>query len=89
VIPLPERTLLRVSWTDSTNVAGGWHDEEDLHQFAADGAWECTNTGWLVHEDETCLVLAARMTDDGKQVGLVERIPKAAITARQELLRHP
>jgi hypothetical protein len=89
VIPYASRALLRVTWTDCTNVAGGWHDEEDLAAFATDGAWECTNTGWLVHEDDNCLVLAARMTDDGKQVGLVERIPKAAITARLVLLEHP
>ena len=82
MIPVPERRLAQVSWGDATNVAGGWHDEEDLAAFATNGAWKSSNTGWLVHEDETCVVLAGRMTDDGKNVGLVERIPKAAITSR-------
>jgi len=85
VIPLAERVLLQVSWTDTTNVAGGWHDEDELAGFATDGAWECSNTGWLVHEDDKCLVLAGRMTDDGKNVGLIERIPKTAITSRTEV----
>jgi hypothetical protein len=83
VIPLAARALLQVSWTDTTNVAGGWHDDDELATFAADEVWECTNTGWLVYEDDKCLVLAGRMTDDGDHVGLLERIPKTAITARK------
>jgi hypothetical protein len=82
VTPFGERALIQVWWTDTTNVAGGWHDEEGLAGFATDGAWKSSNTGWLVYEDEQCIVLAARMTEDGKHVGLVERIPKAAITSR-------
>ena len=55
-----------------------------LHSGTAVGVhtWKSSNTGWLVYEDEQCIVLAARMTDDGKHAGLVERIPKAAITSR-------
>jgi hypothetical protein len=83
MIPVGERILLQVRWTDCTNVAGGWHDAEDLEHFATSGAWECSNTGWLVWEDDKCYVLAARMTDDGKNVGLVERIPKSAVTDKQ------
>jgi hypothetical protein len=84
VIPLGERTLIQVWWTDATNVAGGWHDGEDLAGFATNGAWQSSNTGWLVYEDDLCIVLAGRMTDDGNHVGLIERIPKAAITSRTE-----
>jgi hypothetical protein len=79
----PERrVLMQVWWTDATNVAGGWHDAADLEHFATDGAWEASNTGWLVHEDDLCYVLAGRMTDDGRNVGLIERIPKAAVTRK-------
>jgi hypothetical protein len=85
VIAPTERVLLQVWWTDCTNVAGGWHDDEELADFAVSGAWECSNTGWLVHEDDRCVVLAGRMTDDGKHVGLIERIPKAAIIRRAQL----
>jgi hypothetical protein len=80
VIPIANRVLMSVSWTDATNVAGGWHDEDDLDAFTKNAAWEATNTGWLVHEDNICYVLAGRMTDDGKNVGLIERIPKRAVT---------
>jgi hypothetical protein len=81
LISRPERVLLQVWWTDCTNVAGGWHDKEDLDDFATNRAWACTNTGWLVYEDEKCYVLAGRMTEDGKNVGLIERIPKSAVTS--------
>ena len=70
---------------DATNRAGGWHDAGDLDDFAVNGAWEASNTGWLVYEDEYCYVLAGRMTNDGKHVGLVERIPKTAVTRKQVL----
>lgn len=85
LIPLAGRVLLQVWWTDCTNVAGGWHDAEDLATFATNGAWECSNTGWLVYEDDRCYILAGRMTDDGRNVGLVERIPKGAVTAVKAL----
>lgn len=88
MIPAAGRALLRLWWTDATNVAGGWHDEDDLASFASNGAWETSNTGWLVHEDTLCYVLAGRMTDDGQHVGLIERIPKAAVT-RTEILGAP
>lgn len=87
MLPPAERVLLQLSWTDCTNVAGGWHDPEDLDTFATNGAWECSNTGWLVYEDDRCYVLAGRMTDDGAHVGLIERIPKTAVT-RKVTIQH-
>ena len=89
MIPMTERTLVQVWWTDCTNVAGGWHDGEALAEFATNGAWECSNTGWLVYEDDLCYVLAGRMTDDGANVGLVERVPKAAVTRKEVLAPGP
>jgi hypothetical protein len=85
VITGAERELVQVWWTDCTNVAGGWFGGDDLDAWAVNGAWKCSNTGWLVYEDEHCLVLAGRMTDDGQNIGLIERIPKPAITARKVL----
>lgn len=89
MIPIAERVLLKLSWVDSTNVAGGWHDAEDLAAWAVNGAWECSNTGWLVYEDDQCYILAGRMTDDGNNVGLIERIPKLAVTAKKILAAPP
>lgn len=85
MIPIGERVLLQLWWTDATNVAGGWFGSDALDEWAADGAWTCSNTGWLVHEDDLCYVLAGRMTDDGNNVGLIERIPKSAVTRKSVL----
>ena len=85
MIPIADRVLLQLSWVDATNVAGGWFGADELAEWAANGAWEASNTGWLVHEDDHCYVLAGRMTDNGENVGLIERIPKAAVTGKQVL----
>jgi hypothetical protein len=86
MIPIEKRVLIRLWWTDTTNVAGGWHDAETLDEFATNGAWESSNTGWLVYEDGNCYVLAGRMTEDGEHVGLVERIPKSAVTSQEVIV---
>ena len=71
-----------VTWEDTTNVAT-WQDADDIREFATDGGWVCQNVGWVVHEDDDCIVLAARRADDKQgHVGLAERIPKRAIISR-------
>jgi hypothetical protein len=89
VIAAGDRILLRLWWVDVTNRAGGWHGAGELDEFATDGAWEASNTGWLVYEDVHCYVLAGRMTDDGQHVGLVERVPKACVTRKAVLPAAP
>lgn len=80
MISIAKRQLIQLWWVDCTNVAGGWFDGENLDQWSVNGAWECSNTGWLIYEDDLCYVLAGRMTCDGNNAGLIERIPKAAVT---------
>lgn len=80
---------MEVTWTDCTNVAGGWHDADELAAFATNGAWECANAGWLVYEDDLCYVLAGRLTTDGQQAGLIERIPRSAVTAFRVIATPP
>jgi hypothetical protein len=79
--------LLIVEWVDATNIAH-WTDLADIAEFANDGAFICRNVGYLVHEDEDCVVLAARIALVGagaEQVGLYERIPKGIILNRWEV----
>lgn len=78
--------LVRIWWTDTTNVAGGWYDPDELKDFATNQIWRCSNIGWLIYEDDDCVVLAGRLTNDLSQVGLVERIPRKMIE-RQEILQ--
>lgn len=79
------RELVAVYWQDTTNM-GQWLDTQELIQFAKDGAWDCINVGYLAYQDETCVVISARITEDWQHVGLTERIPKQAIVQIKRLI---
>jgi hypothetical protein len=75
-----------VEWVDATNVAE-WVPLDEVSDWASCGGWVCRNVGYLVHEDDECVVLAARiaLAAEPVQVGLFERIPKAIISGRWTL----
>lgn len=81
-----EFPLVAVSWDDATNIPT-WEDLDGIAGWARTGGWRVTNVGYLVHEDDDCVVIAARAAFDAepRQVGLFERIPKRAITHRVDL----
>ena len=73
--------LMLIEWTDTTNIAA-WSPLSDVAEFAKDGAFICRNVGYLVYEDDSCYVLAARVALERvgeEQVGLFERIPKGIV----------
>jgi hypothetical protein len=78
--------LLLVEWIDVTNISE-WTNLADIPEFAKDGGYICRNAGYLVYEDDDCIVLAARVAllAEPEQVGLFERIPKSVIRRRGEL----
>jgi hypothetical protein len=68
-----------VTWEDTTNVAA-WQTHVEMVDWATAGGWIAHNVGFLVHEDDDCVVVAARVVDDEENhVGLAERIPKRSI----------
>lgn len=75
--------LVRVTWVDAHNNQGAWMTRDELAEFAADEAYRVTQVGYKVHEDELCIVLAARLStpspDYGQSFGMCERIPKKLI----------
>lgn len=75
-----------VEWVDTTNIAT-WEHLDGIAAWAADGGFVCRNVGYLIHEDDHCVVLAARIAIEAEpaQVGLFERIPKGVITLRWDL----
>ncbi|MCU1679219.1 MAG: hypothetical protein JWM93_3977 [Frankiales bacterium] len=81
--PITYPPLVVVEWVDATNIAT-WQDLDEIPDWAAEGGFVCRNVGYLVHEDDDCVVLAARIALDAEpqQVGLFERLPKSIITAR-------
>lgn len=83
-----DRQLVVVEWEDSTNIQE-WTPIAELAQWAADGGWRVRNVGWLVHEDDDCVVLAGRLAEHARppQAGLYERIPKRAIISMRSTAR--
>lgn len=81
--PVQYPPLVVVEWEDATNVAT-WEALSQVPVWANDGTQVCRSVGYLVYEDDTCLVLAARVSlhTEPRQVGLFERIPKGCITGR-------
>lgn len=74
-----QQRLVMVTWEDTTNVAA-WQTHADMVEWAQAGGWIAHNVGFLVHEDDACVVVAARVVDDEENhVGLAERIPKRSI----------
>ncbi len=78
--------IVLVEWEDATNISN-WVDLADIAEWASDGDYVCRSVGYLVHEDDDCVVLAARvgLAGEPEQVGLFERIPKPMITLRWTL----
>lgn len=75
--------LVRVTWVDAHNNQGAWMTADELAEFAADEAYRVTQVGYKVHEDDLCIVLAARLStpspEYGQSFGMCERIPKKLI----------
>jgi hypothetical protein len=82
-------SLVSVHWVDVHNIAGGWNDTDELKAFAADEAYNVNSVGFLVHEDDKCIVLCARYSAETDKFeahyGMLERIPKKIIDKRELL----
>lgn len=71
--------LVLVEWEDATNVAE-WEDYDEAVKFERlDREFHCTNVGYLIRDDEDCVIVAARATFDFVAVGLFERIPRGMV----------
>jgi hypothetical protein len=72
--------LVVVHWEDATNVAE-WADIDEAIAFHFSFDYHCMNVGYLIRDDDECVVVAARVTGDFKAVGLCERIPRGMVQA--------
>lgn len=71
--------IVVVRWEDASNVAG-WVDRDEAAAFDNfEFDIHCTNVGYLIRDDDQCVVVAARATGDFKNVGLFERIPRGMV----------
>lgn len=70
--------LVEVQWEDASNVAE-WSDTDEAIEFNMNFDYNCRNVGYLIRDDKTCVIVAARITGDSKACGLVERIPRGMV----------
>lgn len=77
--------LVVVEWEDATNVAE-WADIEEAIAFNFSFDYHVRNVGYMIRNDDECVIVAGRCTDDSKAVGLVERIPKSMVRALKVLI---
>lgn len=79
--------LVCIEWEDATNIAL-WRDLKDAIKWATTHDFTVRTVGYLIHEDDHCVVVAARYSpdpDEGDDVGLFERLPKGMIVRRWTL----
>lgn len=77
-----------IEWEDATNIAT-WQDVPNAVKWATENDFTVRNVGYVIHEDDTCVVLAARYApdaDEGDTCGLFERLPKGMIVRRWTLI---
>lgn len=71
--------LVLVEWADSLQPISSWHMLDDLPKLEVAN---CSTVGWLVAEDDICLMLAQTVadlgTDTAQAIGLM-RIPKICV----------
>lgn len=81
--------LVRITWVDAHNNQGAWVNQDELQSFAEDEAYRVTQVGYIVYENDLCIVLAARLStpseEYGQSYGMLERIPKKLIDSQEEL----
>ena len=70
--------LVRVTWEDAYSNAS-WRFTDDLKQSFDDGPYIVDHIGWLIREGKDGLVLASRLGDGGKSVGLLQFIPRGMV----------
>lgn len=82
--------LVKVAWKDTCNIAG-WMDKHELVEELVEdpGRHLCWSVGFLVYEDDDCVILSARAMQNFSMVGLSERIPKGMIYEIEILIPAP
>lgn len=71
--------IVMVKWEDATN-SGEWNTLEGAQKFEDfEFNYHCYSVGYLIRDDDECVILASRATRDFSNVGLVERIPRGMV----------
>jgi len=75
--------IIRVEWEDSSSTNRVWNQKDFLVEQKNQ---RCTSIGFLVHEDEHCVVIAGHMgMGEHPDFAGDMRIPKSAIRKRKRV----
>jgi hypothetical protein len=76
--------IVEVTWTDIEELAGGWHDQEDVDRFISENRSRTVkHVGYLYEEDEKYIVLVDSLAGD--EFGTLNIIPRGCIEEIKEL----
>jgi len=70
--------MIRIEWEDSSSSSRIWNTVEKLKSFSNA---RCISVGFLVHEDDTCVVIAGHKGEEDYAGEM--RIPKRSIVKRR------
>ena len=68
--------LARVTWKDAPT-RSGWLDKAECLSWALGPVMEATSVGYVVRDDEDCIVIVPNMAED--EFGDVTKIPRGMV----------
>lgn len=82
-----EKQAIYIEWCDSTHDAGDWKTAEECEEWARNSLWTVRQVGFIIEENDSYLVLAARVGCEGDEsiepvYGQLQKIPKTWILKR-------
>ena len=75
--------LYLVEWEDA-HIEDSWIPEADVDRFIKKDLFLCQDVGWILHEDDKCLVMASSK-NNALQWGALKKIPKGWIRKKRLL----
>lgn len=80
--------LIYIEWEDSYSVPQSWHTEEDMTGILADESSIVKQTGFIIKETDSFIVLANQLNElslSADQYSGLHRIPKGCLKKKLEL----
>jgi len=74
-----------IEWVDPCQVNAQWLGKEQFLSFAQHGGHLTTSVGFVMYEDEECVVMVQSISNDGELVSEAQKILKANIKRRTRI----
>jgi hypothetical protein len=76
--------LVRVTWEDAYSNAS-WQFTDEVSKTFDNGPYDVDHVGWLLRDGKDGLVLASRLGNNGRSVGLLQFIPRGMVRKVKKL----